>query len=243
MVKSVPATILIVEDDNGIQALLRFSLQQAGYKTHCADSAEEALTEMAGSLPDLVILDWMLPGASGLQLARQLRAEVRTQNLPIIMVTARGEETDRIAGLEGGADDYLVKPFSPKELIARVRAVLRRTTPEPANDLLKHGPLTIDIASHEAFIAGQRMTLTPIEFNLLRFLMSHAGRVYGRSQLLDQVWGNDVYVEERTVDVHIRRLRVALGSAGENMIETVRGAGYKMIHQPSTTTDEHLEPR
>jgi two-component system, OmpR family, phosphate regulon response regulator PhoB len=233
MTKSIMPSVLVVEDDMGIQELLRFTLEQAGYETHCADSAETAQGELKNLLPDLVIVDWMLPAMSGLQLARQLRSEARTRHLPIIMVTARGEEPDRVAGLEEGADDYIVKPFSPKELVARVHAVLRRRAPELSNNALVNGPIRLDTTSYEAFVDGKRMTLTPIEFKLLRFLMANPGRVYSRNQLLDQVWGDHVYVEERTVDVHIRRLRMALGDAGEALIETVRGAGYKMLSQPA----------
>jgi two-component system, OmpR family, phosphate regulon response regulator PhoB len=232
MAKSMMPSVLVVEDDMGIQELLRFTLEQAGYHTHCADRAEAALRLLTDALPDLVILDWMLPTTSGLQLARQLRADPRTRQLPIIMVTARGEEPDKVAGLDGGADDYIVKPFSPKELVARVQALLRRRAPELSTGSLVNGPIRLDTTSYEAFVDGKRMTLTPIEFKLLRFLMANPGRVYSRNQLLDQVWGDHVYVEERTVDVHVRRLRMALGEVGEALIETVRGAGYKMVSQP-----------
>ena len=231
MARSMMANVLVVEDDAGIQELLRFTLESAGYETRCADSAEKAQKLMHETLPDLVILDWMLPSMSGLQFARQLRGDARTRLLPIIMVTARGEEPDRVAGLEEGADDYIVKPFSPKELIARVQAVLRRRAPELGVSELVNGPVRIDAVSHEAYVDDQKITLTPVEFKLLRFLMANPGRVYSRSQLLDQVWGDHVYVEERTVDVHIRRLRMALGNSAEDLIETVRGAGYKMLTQ------------
>ena len=234
MARSMMANVLVVEDDAGIQELLQFTLDCAGYVTRCADSAERAQTLINEELPDLLILDWMLPRLSGIQYARQLRADARTRNLPIIMVTARGEEPDRVAGLEEGADDYIVKPFSPKELIARVQAVLRRRSPELGQSELTNGPIRIDSISHEAFVGDQKITLTPVEFKLLRFLMANPGRVYSRGQLLDQVWGDHVYVEERTVDVHIRRLRMALGSEAEALIETVRGAGYKMLGSSST---------
>ena len=229
MASSLMPNVLVVEDDAGIQELLQFTLEQAGYKTLCAHSAEEAQALLNASLPDLIILDWMLPALSGLQMARLLRANARTRRLPIIMLTARGEEADKIAGLEEGADDYIVKPFSPKEFIARVQAVLRRRAPELGGSILCNGPITLDTNNYEAKSAGRLLTLTPIEFKLLRFLMSNPGRVYSRTQLLDQVWGDHVYVEERTVDVHVRRLRMALGEDGEHLLETVRGAGYKML--------------
>lgn len=233
MARSMMANVLVVEDDAGIQELLQFTLECAGYATRCADSAEKAQKLIHEELPDLAILDWMLPAMSGIQFARQLRADARTRLLPIIMVTARGEEPDRVAGLEEGADDYIVKPFSPKELIARVQAVLRRRAPELGQSEISNGPVRIDAVSHEAFVSDQKITLTPVEFKLLRFLMANPGRVYSRGQLLDQVWGDHVYVEERTVDVHIRRLRMALGECAESLIETVRGAGYKMLTAPT----------
>jgi two-component system, OmpR family, phosphate regulon response regulator PhoB len=221
-------TVVVVEDDHGIQELLRFTLERGGYQALCADSAEQAELLLRQSLPDVVIIDWMLPGLSGLALTRKLRNDARTRGLPIIMVTARGEEPDRVAGLEGGADDYIVKPFSPKELIARVQAVLRRRAPELAGGTLTLGPLQLDTDSHEARVSGERIALTPAEFRLLRFFMANPGRVYTRQQLLDNVWGDHVYIEDRTVDAHIRRLRVALGAQAEQMVETVRGAGYKL---------------
>ena len=229
MSRPLTADILLVEDDAGIQELLRFTLEQAGFRIRFTDRAERATEMVREALPDLVILDWMLPGQSGLQFARQLRGDPRTRGLPIIMVTARGEEPDRIAGLEEGADDYIVKPFSPKELVARVNAVLRRRSPELGNSQLTLGPLRLDTTSYEAWVGERKIALTPIEFKLLRFLMANPGRVYSRAQLLDHVWGDHVYVEERTVDVHVRRLRVALGEDADRLIETVRGAGYKMI--------------
>ena len=221
-------TVVVVEDDHGIQELLRFTLERGGYQALCADSAEQAELLLRQSLPDVVIIDWMLPGLSGLALTRKLRNDARTRGLPIIMVTARGEEPDRVAGLEGGADDYIVKPFSPKELIARVQAVLRRRAPELAGGTLTLGPLQLDTDSHEARVSGERIALTPAEFRLLRFFMANPGRVYTRQQLLDNVWGDHVYIEDRTVDAHIRRLRVALGAQAEQMVETVLGAGYKL---------------
>lgn len=233
MARSMMAKVLVVEDDAGIQELVRFSLDTAGYLTRGADSAEIAQKLIADELPDLIVLDWMLPGMTGLQFARLLRGDPRTRKLPIIMVTARGEEPDKIAGLEEGADDYIVKPFSPREMIARVQAVLRRRAPELGQSELSNGPVRIDAISYEAYVNDQKITLTPVEFKLLRFLIANPGRVYSRGQLLDQVWGDHVYVEERTVDVHVRRLRMALGPAAEQLIETVRGAGYKMVSAPA----------
>ena len=221
--------ILVVEDDKGIQELLGFTLERGGYRAQLADSAEHAERLLRDTLPDVAIIDWMLPGLSGLALTKRLRTDPRTRDLPILMVTARGEEHDRVAGLEGGADDYIVKPFSPKELLARVQAVLRRRSPELGSETLEVGPLKLDSLSHEASVNGQRLTLTPAEYRLLRFFMGNPGRVYTRQQLLDNVWGDHVYIEERTVDAHIRRLRVALGPNAEHLVETVRGAGYKLI--------------
>lgn len=221
--------IIVVEDDKGIQELLRYTLERAGYRTLCAESAEQAELLIKGQTPDLAILDWMLPDMSGLSLTRKWRRDAVLQQLPIIMVTARGEESDRVVGLEGGADDYMVKPFSPKELVARVQAVLRRRSPELAEGRLRVGALLLDTRSYEVQVNGEPISLTASEFKLLRFLMANPGRVYSRQQLLDNCWGNDVYIDERTVDVHIRRLRVALGVTAESMVETVRGAGYKLV--------------
>ncbi len=224
--------LLFVEDDKGIQAFLRFTLVCAGYEPLCADSTEQAEALVRGRLPDIALIDWMLPGQSGLVLTRNRRRERRTRKLPIIMLTARGEEADRVAGLEGGADDYIVKPFSPKELVARVQALLRRCAPEFARGTLVVGPLELDTVAYEARVEGQRISLTPTEFRLLRFLMGNPGRVYSRQQLLDHVWGEHVYIEDRTVDIHIRRLRLALGPVAEHLVATVRGAGYKLSAPP-----------
>lgn len=220
--------VLVVEDDPAIQELIRFTLEKAGMKAAVAASAEEALAALKAALPDAVLIDWMLPKMSGLALARQLRESARTEKLPLIMVTARGEEADRVAGLEQGADDYLVKPFSPRELLARIQAVLRRRTPHAAETTLVAGSLHLDPISYEVTLEGHPVDLAPTEFKLLRFFMAHPGRVFTRPQVLDQVWGDHVFIEERTVDVHIRRLRQALGPQGEQLIETVRGAGYKL---------------
>ena len=220
--------VLVVEDDPAIQELIRFTLEKAGMKVTAAASAEAALAALRAELPDAVLIDWMLPKMSGLALARHLRESARTGKLPLIMVTARGEEADRVAGLEQGADDYLVKPFSPRELLARIQAVLRRRAPHAAETTLVFGPLQLDPVAYEVSLDGKPVELAPTEFKLLRFFMAHPGRVFSRPQVLDQVWGDHVFIEERTVDVHIRRLRQALGPQGEQLIETVRGAGYKL---------------
>jgi two-component system phosphate regulon response regulator PhoB len=221
--------VLVVEDDPAIRELIRFSLGKAGMTVATAESAEAAQAELDAALPDIVLIDWMLPGSSGLSLARRLREAPRTEKLPIIMVTARGEEADRVSGLEHGADDYMVKPFSPRELVARIQAVLRRRAPHVADATLVAGPLRLDPVTHEVTLHDHAIQLAPTEFKLLRFLMAHPGRVFGRSQMLDQVWGDHVFIEERTVDVHVRRLRQALGHEGEHLVETVRGAGYKLL--------------
>ena len=222
------ATILVVEDEPAIQELIAYNLKQAGHQTLRADSAEQALNLVSNALPDLVLLDWMLPGLSGLEFARRLRADKRTRTVPIIMLTARSDETDKLAGLETGADDYITKPFSPRELTARIKAVLRRRAPEMTDDLVAMGGLQLDPASHRVTGNGQLVELGPTEFRLLHFLMTHPERVHSRTQLLDQVWGDHVFVEERTVDVHIRRLRKALEpSELDRLVQTVRGTGYR----------------
>jgi len=222
------ARILFVEDEPAVQELIRFTLEQAGMQAIGAASAEDALAQLNDILPDALLIDWMLPNKSGLALARQLRAESRTAELPIIMVSARGEESDRVTGLEQGADDYVVKPFSPRELVARIQAVLRRRAPHTSDAELGVGTLRLNPLNHEATVAGRAIDLGPTEFRLLRFFMARPERVYSRAQILDQVWGDHVFIEERTVDVHIRRLRQALGNDGEHLIRTVRGAGYKL---------------
>jgi len=222
------ATILVVEDEPAIQELISYNLELAGHRTLRAENAEQALEMVHSALPDLVVLDWMLPGMSGIEFARRLRADKRTRSMPLIMLTARADEQDKLAGLEVGADDYLTKPFSPRELNARVKAVLRRRAPEATDDTVEIAGLTLDPGSHR--VLGNQIPLTPgpTEFRLLHFLMTHADRVYSRTQLLDQVWGDHVFVEERTVDVHIRRLRKALEPTGhDRLIQTVRGAGYR----------------
>ena len=222
------ARILVVEDEPAVQELMRYTLEQAGMAAFTAGSAEEALVSLRDELPDAVLIDWMLPNKSGLVLARELRAAARTADLPLIMVTARGEEADRVKGLDQGADDYIVKPFSPREMIARIQAVLRRRAPQASDAELSVGALTLNPVSHEVRLNGAVVALGPTEFRLLHFFLAHPERVYSRAQLLDQVWGDHVFIEERTVDVHIRRLRIALDDKGEDIIKTVRGSGYKL---------------
>ena len=222
-------SILVVEDEPAIQELLRVNLEDAGFAVSTVADAEAALAQIKRALPDLVLLDWMLPGRSGLSLARGLRGESRTRDLPIIMVTARGDEGDRIAGLEAWVDDYVTKPFSPRELKARIKAVLRRRAPEAAQEVLLVGPLKLDPSTHRATARDEPVRLGPTEFRLLKFFLARPERVHSRAQLLDQVWGDHVYIEERTVDVHIRRLRLALEPFNcAHMIETVRGGGYRL---------------
>ena len=228
----MPATILVVEDEPSIQELIAASLQHAGHRVLRASSAEDAVRLVSDTLPDLVLLDWMLPGMSGMRYAQRLRAEERTKDLPIIMLTARSEEHDKVTGLEAGADDYLTKPFSPRELMARIKAVLRRRAPQITEDCVDIGGLRVDPATHRVTGNGKTLDLGPTEFRLLHFFITHAERVYSRGQLLDQVWGDHVFVEERTVDVHIRRLRAALEETGhDSLIQTVRGSGYRFSAQ------------
>ena len=223
------AKILVVEDEPAIQVLISASLTRAGHLVATAGDAEDALRQVSQALPDLILLDWMLPGMSGIELARRLRADERTRTVPIIMLTARGDEHDKILGLETGADDYITKPFSPRELVARIKAVLRRRAPQTTEDTVEIGGLRLDPASHRISVDGQEVSLGPTEFRLLHFLLTHAERVHSRTQLLDQVWGDHVFVEERTVDVHIRRLRAALEASGRAaLIQTVRGSGYRL---------------
>ncbi|HYR05236.1 MAG TPA: phosphate regulon transcriptional regulator PhoB [Gallionella sp.] len=222
------AKILIVEDEPAIQELLAFNVAQAGFQALCAADADGAWRKIRDSVPNLILLDWMLPGASGVILAKQLRADARTSGIPIIMLTARGEERDKVMGLESGADDYITKPFSPRELMARIRAVLRRHVQQMPDEVVAAGDLELSPVSHRVTAKGAVIEFGPTEFRLLHFFMTHAERVYSRAQLLDQVWGTQVFVEERTVDVHIRRLRAALEAVGmDSLIQTVRGSGYR----------------
>jgi len=228
-------TILVIEDEPAIQELIAINLTLAGYTVLRASDASHAQTLINSRLPDLIVLDWMLPGASGINLAKRLREQERTRNVPIIMLTARGDEQDKVAGLEAGADDYITKPFSPKEMLARIKAVLRRRAPQLTDDIIKAGSLTLDPATHRVMGCDKPLRLGPTEFRLLHFFMTHTERVFSRAQLLDLVWGDHVFVEERTVDVHIRRLRKALEPGGhQDHIETVRGAGYRYTIRPNT---------
>ena len=228
----MPAHILIVEDEPAIQELLALNLTQAGHNPIRALSVESAQSIIREALPDLIILDWMLPGMSGIEFARKLKAEEITKSIPIIMLTARGEESDKIRGLEVGADDYVTKPFSPKELNARIKAVLRRRSPQMTDDPIESNGLRLDPTTHRVTSGNLTVELGPTEFKLLHYLMSNPERVHSRSQVLDRVWGDRVFVEDRTVDVHIRRLRLALEKTGhENLIQTVRGVGYRFSSQ------------
>jgi len=222
--------ILVVEDDDALGTLLRYNLEREGYAVSLATDGEEALIQAEEQLPDLVVLGWMLPRVSGIEVCRRLRQKPQSRNVPIIMLTARGEESDRIRGLDTGADDYVVKPFAVTELSARIRAVLRRLRPGLAEDVVVRGALSLDRSAHRVSRDGEEIHLGPTEFRMLDFFMQNPGRVFSREQLLDSVWGSDVYVEARTVDVHIGRLRKALakGRAGFNPIRTVRSAGYAL---------------
>jgi two-component system phosphate regulon response regulator PhoB len=223
--------VLVVEDEPAIAELIAVNLRHNGFRPTWAMDSVSAQREIDAALPDLILLDWMLPGESGLSLAKRWRANERTKAIPLIMLTARGDEADRVAGLDAGADDYISKPFSTKELLARVRAVLRRHSPEPSGEAIVIAGLSLDSATHRVSFADQALKLGPTEFKLLHYLMGHAERVHSRGQLLDKVWGDHVYIEERTVDVHVKRLREALGAAGA-MVETVRGAGYRLTAKP-----------
>ncbi|MFO1262286.1 MAG: phosphate regulon transcriptional regulator PhoB [Rhodoferax sp.] len=225
-------SVLVVEDESAIAELIAVNLRHNGFRPIWAMDSASAQREIQDALPDLILLDWMLPGESGLALAKRWRADGRTQGVPIIMLTARGDEADRVAGLDAGADDYIAKPFSTKELLARIRAVLRRRTSDQAGEALSLGELSLDPATHRVAFEGQPLKLGPTEFKLLHFLMGHAERVHSRGQLLDKVWGDHVYIEERTVDVHVKRLREALLRAGP-MVETVRGVGYRLTANPA----------
>ncbi len=226
---ALDTTILLVEDEPAILELLEFVLAPKGYTLLRALDAAEARRAIDAALPDLVILDWMMPGESGVQLARALRGTARTRHLPIIMLTARADEGDKISGLDAGADDYVTKPFSPRELLSRVNALLRRRAPEHAEEPVRYGPLLVDPSRHEARAHGQLLDIGATEFRLLRYLVAHPERVFSRAQLLDQVWGDHTFIEERTVDVHILRLRKVLAaSATDALVQTVRGTGYRL---------------
>ena len=229
------AKLLVVEDERDIRDMLVFALEEAGFAVEEASTAERALSLLQdGFMPDMMLIDWMLPGANGVELARRVRQKTEFEQTPIIMLTARGEEDDRVKGLEAGADDYVVKPFSPRELIARIRAVLRRSGHTVAPDeMIEIGPLRMDLASHRVSVKNETLKLGPTEYRLLQFFMEHPERVFSRAQLLDAVWGHQVVVEERTVDVHMRRLRKALEPAGvQEFVQTVRGSGYRFSDKP-----------
>jgi len=224
--------ILIIEDEAAIREMVNFTLSKAGFDLREASDAAEAEALMAEQLPDLILLDWMLPGMSGIELARRLKRDEYSRQVPIIMLTARSEEDDRVGGLEAGADDYVTKPFSPRELVARIKAVLRRAQPEGEGETLEADGVLLDAASHRVSVEGESLDLGPTEYRLLKHFMSHAERVFSRGQLLDAVWGRNSFVEERTVDVHILRLRKVLGQHGrDRLVQTVRGAGYRFSAQ------------
>ncbi len=220
--------VLLIEDDLNITELVRYNLERANFDINTVADGEEGLYLAVQDTPDVILLDWMLPNLSGLEICRQLRRKAATANVPIIMLTARADEPDRIRGLEMGADDYVVKPFSPKELIARIQAVLRRVRPALAGEELTFKDIRLDNVSHRVTRAGDLVQLGPTEYRLLRYFMENPGRVFSREQILDAVWGNNVYVEARTVDVHIRRLRKAMNISGQDYIRTVRSAGYSL---------------
>ena len=219
--------VLVVEDEAAIRDMLAFNLRRAGYDVLSAATGMEARTSMVDQYPDVVLMDWMLPDISGLELTRQLKRDPETREIPVIMLTARAQEDDRVAGLEGGADDYITKPFSPRELLARIKVVLRRGAAFQ-DEVVSAGRLTLNTASHRVSVDDAEISLGPTEYRILHFFMHHPDRVYSRTQLLDRIWGGNVYVEERTVDVHIRRLRKALTESGcDKLVQTVRGAGYR----------------
>ncbi|MCU0759798.1 MAG: phosphate regulon transcriptional regulator PhoB [Steroidobacteraceae bacterium] len=220
--------ILVIEDERPIREMIAFGLRRAGFEVREAEDCRSARAELADRRPDLLLVDWMLPDMSGLELTRQLKRDRETRELPVIMLTARADEPDKVSGLEGGADDYVTKPFSPRELVARINAVLRRSAPQGGDEVVDYDGLRLDQASHRVMVGERTVALGPTEYRMLEFFMTHPERVYSREQLLDRVWGGNVYVEERTIDVHIRRLRKALEEFGyDRLIQTVRGAGYR----------------
>ena len=224
----MPARILVVEDEPLVREMICFALSQADFECDAAADGESALAQLGEAPPNLVLVDWMLPGMSGVELTQTLKRNPVHNDLPVVLLTARGEEDDKVRGLECGAEDYITKPFSPRELIARIKAILRRVSPHATDETVRTGELKLDPASHRVDVAGEEVHLGPTEFRLLHFFMTHRNKVYSRSRLLDNVWGTNVYVEERTVDVHIRRLRKALEPTRcDRLIQTVRGAGYR----------------
>jgi len=227
------ASILVIEDEPAIQELVAYTCSTQGFTVRRADSARAGRDAIDRELPDMVLLDWMLPDKSGIELLKDLRSHDRTKVVPVIMLTAKGNEADKVVGLDTGADDYVVKPFSPRELIARIRAVFRRRAPEHSGDALEYGPLMIDPSRHEILAGGQSIKMGLAEFKLLKFLIGHPDRVFSRAQLLDSVWGDHVFIEERTVDVHVLRLRKALAPVqAHGLIQTVRGMGYRLSTRP-----------
>lgn len=235
-------SVLIVEDEEAIVTMLRYNLEKEGYKVYSTDDGEEALTMVKEHRPDVIVLDWMLPSMSGIEVCEALRRNNETKGIPIIMLSARGEEGDRIQGLDAGADDYMIKPFSPSELNARIRAVFRRFRPVLSEKTLNYSDVRMDLSVHKVWRAEREIHLSPTEFSLLQYLMEHPGRVFSREQLLDAVWGHDIYVELRTVDVHIRRLRKGLNPEGKQMelIRTVRSAGYALEEVPEGAQSEEI---
>ena len=223
--------VLIVDDEAPIREMLVLALTMAGYQCQEADNAQAAMAEVVDDRPDLILLDWMMPGTSGIELARRLKRDNLTADIPIIMLTAKGDEDNKVLGLEAGADDYITKPFSPRELVARLKAVLRRSAAGGEDEVVEVNGLTLDPVSHRASAAGEPLQMGPTEFKLLNFFMTHQDRAFSRGQVLDYVWGGNVFVEERTVDVHIRRLRKALGDQYAPLIQTVRGMGYRFSSQ------------
>lgn len=225
--------VLVVDDEAAIREMIQFALEKSGMGVHTAANAHEALIRINESRPDIILLDWMMPGVSGIELVRRLRKDPFTEDIPVIMLTAKVTEDDKVAGLEAGTDDYVVKPFSPRELMARIRAVTRRSNPADDQGHMTAGELTLDTIAHRIFAGDQELTMGPTEYRLLEFFMGHSGRAYSRSQILDHVWGANAYLEERTVDVHIRRLRKALDPAGiSHYLQTVRGHGYRFLADP-----------
>jgi two-component system phosphate regulon response regulator PhoB len=228
---SASKRVLIVDDEAPIREMIAVALEMAGYECEEADSAQSAHARIVDNKPDMLLLDWMMPGTSGIEFARRLRKDEVTADIPIIMLTAKADEDNKIQGLEAGVDDYITKPFSPRELVARLKAVLRRATPKGVEEPVTVDSLTLDPVSHRVTAESRPLELGPTEFRLLQFFMTHPDRAYTRSQLLDMVWGGNVYVEERTVDVHIRRLRKALGERHDYLVQTVRGTGYRFSAQ------------
>lgn len=229
------AKILVVEDEPAIREMVSFALNQSGYETTEAEDAECARKILQNRQPDLILMDWMLPGISGVELTRELKQSKLTRDIPVIMLTARGEEDDKVRGLECGAEDYITKPFSPRELAARIKVILRRLAPHATEEVVEAGGMQLDPSSYRVSVNGQEVELGPTEFRLLHFFMTHREKVYSRTRLLDRVWGTNVYIEERTVDVHIRRLRKALEPYGvQGLVQTVRGAGYRFSEQVSS---------